>query len=734
MLEDVYTSEYKIKKWVDPTTGKTKERKVRPHRVEFDASKLRGEPSQKDAQGDYGMKEETILEATVKTNHYSWGTLKTVHHGADFSIPLHPEHHQAIAKLKDEQEHKFKDETGRHWVARRKGDQVHFDTTGNGSMKTHVPMSSLKEESEQDLANELHEVLSKDATAGEWIHDFVHSTNPKFEGKTKKERIKMALGAYYGKQNEAYDSPLDTPEATKAREELKKVLLDLKKKSPKHPAVQDVKESGNHDPYFEAQKHKESAETARKSGDDKSYHMFMAAHHDAMAHWSTNRGRYHVADQHIGKAENHQDWANQVKENAPVAPVPDRKYIKGTPEHKAYKATKKPINGMPTNVKEEVELNEANHREFASQGKMHPDMAKHMVVGRNMDFYAKGTGDKLSGTVTKNDGKVVHVRADKDGRIASGDKHVFNISSKLDEAAPMAQKLGVNSRPKSTEVKSTEKSEVPFDQPYTTNTGNIVDKSGAVHTPMSRARDLARKALKSMKEAKYAGLEKEDKPGKIKTALVKLHPNAVEGDTVEGWKDSKQAIKEETDTSEKHEMAQTQLHFIKYAAEEILEYIDMGGQIEEWYQNKLSKVQSEVESLHSYIEGESRRQGMKEEVQKADIPAYLRKAKGEKPLELKDLKRKDTISDPENLARNRGVSEDTKLSYKDFAMMLEYESKEGRYVHKGSYGGSYQDPEGADDADEKKPKQQPAEKRGRGRPAGAKSGARKITGTSKLFK
>jgi hypothetical protein len=47
--------------------------------------------------------------------------------------------------------------------------------------------------------------------------------------------------------------------------------------------------------------------------------------------------------------------ASGVKTHAPVAPVPDKKYIKGTPEHKAYKATKKPINGMPTN-KEEVEL------------------------------------------------------------------------------------------------------------------------------------------------------------------------------------------------------------------------------------------------------------------------------------------------------------------------------------------------------------------------------------------
>ena len=38
-----------------------------------------------------------------------------------------------------------------------------------------------------------------------------------------------------------------------------------------------------------------------------------------------------------------------VDEQAPVAPVPDKKYIKGTPENKAYKATKKPINGHPTN-------------------------------------------------------------------------------------------------------------------------------------------------------------------------------------------------------------------------------------------------------------------------------------------------------------------------------------------------------------------------------------------------
>ena len=52
------------------------------------------------------------------------------------------------------------------------------------------------------------------------------------------------------------------------------------------------------------------------------------------------------------------------------------------------------------------------------------------------------------------------------------------------------------------------------------------------------------------------------------------------------------------------------------------------------------------------------KQAMKEEtveeaVQKVDIPAYLRKQQGQAPLKLSDLKRKDTISDKENLAKLR---------------------------------------------------------------------------------
>lgn len=51
----------------------------------------------------------------------------------------------------------------------------------------------MKEEVEQ-----VDEVITKKTPTGEVIKDFVHSKNPKFKGKSKKERIRMALGAKYG--------------------------------------------------------------------------------------------------------------------------------------------------------------------------------------------------------------------------------------------------------------------------------------------------------------------------------------------------------------------------------------------------------------------------------------------------------------------------------------------------------------------------------------------------------
>lgn len=103
-------------------------------------------------------------------------------------------------------------------------------------------------------------------------------------------------------------------------------------------------------------------------------------------------------------------------------------------------------------------------------------------------------------------------------------------------------------------------------------------------------------------------------------AYLKGHPESPQNKKMLRLLTKTQGLREEAedDTEEKNEMAQTQLHFIRYAAREILEYIDMGGEIEEWYQNKLSKVHSDMESLHSYIEGVKRKEGMVKEEAELD--------------------------------------------------------------------------------------------------------------------
>jgi uncharacterized protein YcfJ len=59
--------------------------------------------------------------------------------------------------------------------------------------------------------------------------------------------------------------------------------------------------------------------------------------------------------------------------------------------------------------------------------------------------------------------------------------------------------------------------------------------------------DKMNKEEVELDEAQYAGLEKEDKPGKVKTAVVKTHEKAVGSETVEGWKDPQKPVKESYD-------------------------------------------------------------------------------------------------------------------------------------------------------------------------------------------
>ena len=56
----------------------------------------------------------------------------------------------------------------------------------------------------------LEEKLKASDPAGEYIHGFVHSDNPKFAGKSKTKRIQMALAASYAAKGKSRNEEVET--------------------------------------------------------------------------------------------------------------------------------------------------------------------------------------------------------------------------------------------------------------------------------------------------------------------------------------------------------------------------------------------------------------------------------------------------------------------------------------------------------------------------------------------
>jgi len=502
------------------------------------------------------------------------------------------------------------------------------------------------------IDQQINEVLSKDATAGDWIHDFVHSDNPKFAGKSTDKRKQMALAAYYAKQRNEEVEHIDELSKTTLGSYAKKASRDAvitrkigadfehKADAARSPGMKAASNELSSKYKQKSWKRRDGLEKAvdrltkedvneAKDEQEYGYEGDMAMNQlktlvrcaemiedclkpdTDLPEWV--QSKITLATDYIQTAADYL-YSEMNEQVAPVAPVPDRKYIKGTPENKALKASRKPINGHPTNVKEgtmksfkEVmqSIQEANHREFAQQGKMHHDMAKHMNPGHEMDFYHPETGDKMSGVVKHNSGKEVHIQANKDGKLGAGSMHKFTVTNKLDEALVGGQKKldkNHNGKVDSGDFKMLRGEQCP-------ECGKAPCECGSV------------------KEDTYAGLEAMKKMS-LPTAARSSHPKGVNIDTVEGWDHPHDAVK-------------------------------------------------------------------KKEVKK----------------------------------------EETRKSFSDFINEIKMADLPRRTVKGSSYGAQYHDPEG-DDAFERKPKQvakpEPEVKRGRGRPAGSKSGAnQKVTSGTK---
>ena len=634
---------------------------------------------------------------------------------------------------------------------------------GHDAYKRH-----FGEETNMTIDEQINEVLSKDATAGDWIHDFVHSDNPKFEGKSKDKRKQMALAAYYAKQqneeveleegdlsvrhlyNKFADAHVGGNDTKPTEKAIKKVHGDKVFAHMKKAANANAK--GDMDGE---ERHFDNAQTAAKKTD--------------RIGGTVGRGRSEFM-------RKRREWSEEVEidENAPVAPVPDKKYIKGTPEHKAYKATKKPINGMPTNVKEGSmksfkemleTINEVNQKTVALAkeiAKKHKNMTSDVNRG-NVHIYNKHDDEAadrlvLAHTGTDKEGNdrfhlhrvhssaedsdhrnltaaEVHKHAARHITGKSMDEEVESIEEKSEQAkqnktmknmmdASRGAKFKLNNpvpdaepehktarahnvaigralrkegyyekpasayRRKGDEVGGgSSKNDAPFDGPYTKTPGTVKDKSGAVHTPMSRARDLARQAMKKQM--------KED---------IDLFFEA----------------KDETEYGYEGDMAISQLKTICRHAEEFMGMLKPDTDLPEWVQSKITLATDYIQTAHDYMSSEMN-EALKGNQHKID------KNKNGKvdAHDFKILRGEDNVKEE---------VETRTLSFSDFINQLnEYNPGPGGVtrVQGRSYGAQYRDPEGEDDADDKKKqvaKSEPAVKRGRGRPAGSKSGAnQKVT-------
>ena len=296
---------------------------------------------------------------------------------------------------------------------------------------------NIKEETVQE---ELH----PDMGAGAYVNDFIKSTNPKFNNKSKEERRKMAIGAFMAAKSklkegtlqgnigggDAMNTTTSAPSASTSKDTtMGKKIKGFKffdgENDKQMNMNQPVKEEKKDDVPFDGpykstfkkpnnpnrtgmdaarslaqramdQLNKKKPVKEEKDEQEYGYEGDMALNQLAtltrcaemikdtlkpdtdLPEWV--QSKITLATDYIQTAADYLYSESEVNEQAPVAPVPDKKYIKGTPEHKAYKATKKPINGMPTNVKEE------NLDEKSDQAKQNKTMKNMMDASRGAKF------------------------------------------------------------------------------------------------------------------------------------------------------------------------------------------------------------------------------------------------------------------------------------------------------------------------------------------------------------
>jgi len=633
-----------------------------------------------------------LAEAQVSTRKYSWGTMKTVHHGSDFSIPLHPEHHQEIAKLKDEQEHHFKTEDGKSWTARRKGDEVHFQGANNGG-KTKVPHATMMEaKDEQEYGYEgdmamnqlktlvrcaemIEDCLKPDTDLPEWVQskitlatDYIQTAADYLysESEVKEGYYEKPASAYRRKGNEIGGGSSKAPVAPvppKKKEQMKSRVG--------HPTNEEVELSEN--APFKKLEHAvayatDKVKTHRDNLDGIEVYKHKAGGYD-VNHTMNASGRNSlnkIGAKHLGTV--YKDKPTNIKEELKEYSMDDL--------HKDAAARLK------------KDIDTASDKRIADAKTPKKKEGFFHMVGRKQIAAVKGAikGFKEQadlGDYSKRHTVVAHV-SDNTGTPADGEKRAIEKKALSVLAAT----------PKHAE-KAAHK--------------HFSDKGYKVHSVVAKSSPSMKKEEVEIEEARLFASHQEASAAAKPGQKPKLDPNT-----------NKYVLVSENKGLDISKVAHAgdKPHEEEWTTVQKKKNIPFDGP----YNKSVFKKKNNPNRTGSDAARALAMRGMKEDKEEGTMKTYNEF--------LQSLEEK-LIGKQKKLDKNHNGE----LDSQDFKMLRKEEAEEldeikladlpRRTVKGTSYGAQYHDPEGDDDADNRKPaKAADAPKRGRGRPAGAMSGAR----------
>ena len=362
-------------------------------------------------------------------------------------------------------------------------------------------LNSLSES--EEIRKAINEVMKKDATAGDWIHDFVHSKNPKFAGKSTKERQKMALGAYYAKQNES----VEDLEMTKVSDEAEDTAA---RKSIKAKDTEKSQKIDNFDSkYGKPNEFGEEVELSEKEGTGGSDPL--ANRQDYAKRHGTGQvyKKTHPGD----KTGMTKSFAYDIKRTGPKGKLPEEVELEEAAPKKMDDVAKQNLTPAKKGVVGTVKSDFKNFKNFLA-GKPETNEAVETIdtlAGRSKKVPKEAKIDNAHSSAK------VELKAEE---VESLDENKYlekflssrginpkfvSRNTKVAHAKSNEYKSWLKNHRDLDGVKMSEASEIPFSGPYTKTKKDVKDKSGAVHTPMSRAKDLAQQAMKRVKNETMMG-------------------------------------------------------------------------------------------------------------------------------------------------------------------------------------------------------------------------------------